>query len=166
MTLSLRFSIAGSLALAADLADVKGKFSGILSAMDFGQGSINAGDADAAFLDINTLAASGTVSHDLSGTLVGLFGGNVTFAKVKAIALLADAGNTHDVILGNVTNGFVGPFGAATHSIAVPPGGLAVLARPLGGWTVTAGTADLLKVLNGGAVTPVTYKLAVIGNAS
>ncbi len=43
------------------------------------------------------------------------------------------------------------PFGAAGDTIAVPPGGCLLLVHPGAGWTVTAATADLLRIVNGGA---------------
>jgi hypothetical protein len=126
------------------------------------------GQADVTWGDSNTLAASANTDIDLAGTLTGPLGGTVTFAKVKLIMVTADEGNTNNVVLGNAaSNGFVGPFGAATHTIAVPPGGTVVLAAPgTAGWTVTAGTGDLLRVANSGAGSTVSYKILVVGTSA
>jgi hypothetical protein len=127
-----------------------------------------AGQADLVWGDNNTLAASATTDIDLAGALTGALGGTVTFAKIKAIFLYADEGNTNNVVLGAAaSNQFVGPFGAATHTIAVPPGGCAVLVAPgTAGWAVTAATGDLLRVANSGAGTAVTYKILIVGTSA
>ena len=53
--------------------------------------------------------------------------------------------------------------GAAIHGAAVRPGGEALFVAPGTGWTVTPATGDLLRILNGGAGTPVTYDIMIIG---
>mgnify|MGYP000488088098 CR=1 FL=1 len=62
--------------------------------------------------------------------------------------------------------GFVGPFGSATHTVALPPGGNLILTAPASGWTVTAGTGDLLRVANSGAGTSVTFDIIIIGTSA
>jgi hypothetical protein len=123
------------------------------------------GQADLVWGDLNTLAASTNTDIDLAGSLTGPLGGTVTFARVKCIMITADEGNTNNVILGAAaTNAFVGPFGAATHTIAVQPGGSVTLTAPgTTGWPVTAATADLLRVANSGAGSTVTYKILIVG---
>lgn len=124
------------------------------------------GQADLVWADTNTLAASANTDLDLAaGALTGALGGTITFARVKAILLIADAGNTNNVVLGGAaSNQFVGPFGAATQTIAVPPGGVAMLTAPgATGWAVTAGTGDLLRIANSGAGSTVTYKVVIVG---
>lgn len=127
------------------------------------------GQADLVWGDTNTLAASANTDLDLAaGALTGALGGTLTFARVKAILLIADAGNTNNVVLGGAaSNQFVGPFGAAAQTIAVPPGGVAVLTAPgATGWPVTAGTGDLLRIANSGAGSTVTYKVVIIGTSA
>jgi hypothetical protein len=123
------------------------------------------GQADLAWGDTNTLAASANTDIDLAGSLTGPLGGTVTFARVKAIIVVADAANTNSVVLGNAaSNGFTGPFGAATHTVAVPPGGMLMLVAPgTTAWPVTASTGDLLRVANSGAGSSVTYQILIIG---
>ncbi|GAA3877825.1 hypothetical protein GCM10022243_48170 [Saccharothrix violaceirubra] len=124
-----------------------------------------AGQADLVWGDTNTLAASATTDVDLAGSLTGPLGGTITFARVKAILLTADAGNANNVVLGAAaSNAFVGPFGASTHTVAVQPGGSVLLVAPgATAWPVTASTADLLRVANSGAGTAVTYSLLIVG---
>lgn len=128
---------------------------------------IAAYQADELFADQRTLAASTSENLDLTGTLTDPLGGAVTFAKVKAILIRAAAANTNAVVVGAAaSNAFVGPFGANTHTLAIPPGGSLLLAAPKDGWAVTAGTGDLLKVANGGAGTPVTYDVIIVGTSA
>lgn len=107
-------------------------------------------------VDTRTLAASTGEDLDISGAFA-------TMTKVHAIIVRAAASNTNDVVVGNAaSNGFIGPFGGATHTVKVTPGETAVLSSRTG-WTVTAATADLVHVLNGGSGTPVTYDIVVMG---
>lgn len=123
------------------------------------------GQADLVFTDSNTLAASGTIDYDLAGSLLTALGAAFLPARIKAIVLEADAGNTNNVVLGGAASAqFVGPFGATTHTVAVPPGGaISMVAPGTTGWPVTATTADLLRVANSGGTTGVTYKILIIG---
>ncbi len=127
-----------------------------------------AGQADLIYQDTNTLAASATLDVDLAGALSGVFGSTLTFVRIKGLIVAAAAGNTNNVVVGAAAaNQFVGPFGAATHTLAVRPGEFKVLvacgATDATGYLVTAGTGDLLRIANGGAGTSITYDLIVIG---
>src|SRR5688572_17022425 len=126
---------------------------------------VTTGKADLAWLDNNTLAASATSDIDLAGSLTSALGSAVVFARVKLIVLVADAGNTNNVVLGGAASAqFVGPFGAAAHTVAAQPGGAILLAAPgATAWPVTATSADLLRVANGGAGTSVSYSIAIVG---
>lgn len=140
--------------------------SGATIAHEFTTGTA-AGLADRLFSDQRTLAASAGEDLDLSGALLDALGQPAVFAKVRAIMVKAAAGNTNNVVVGGAaTNAFVGPFGAAAHTIAVQPGGAMVLVAPTNGWVVTAGTGDLLRIANGGAGSPVTYDLVVVGTSA
>lgn len=125
--------------------------------------------ADRMFSDQRTIAASGTDDLDLTGTaLQDALGGNLALARVKLIAVYAAAGNTNNVVIGAAAaNQFVGPFGAATHMVALPPNGLFVATAPTAaGWAVTAGTGDLLRIANSGAGTSVTYDIVIFGSST
>lgn len=124
------------------------------------------GQANQIFTDERTIAASGSENLDLAGGLTDVFGASITFTKIKLIAVLADAANTNTVVVGGAaSNGFATPFGDATDTIGVQPGGFAVLFAPNAGFAVTADTGDLLKVANGGGSTGVTYKVLIVGVA-
>lgn len=128
---------------------------------------ILAGQADRMWSDDRTLAASATENLDLAGVLTDIFGAGISFAKVKAIILVAAAGNVDDIVLGGAaSNGFLGPFGAAAHTVAVRPGGVVLLADAGAGWPVTPGTGDLLKVTNAAGGASGSYKIIVLGTSA
>lgn len=122
------------------------------------------GQADVIWSDTRTLAASANEDLDLAGTLAGAFGNSV-FVRVKALIVTADAGNTNNVVVGGAAaTQWVGPFGAATHTLAIQPGnGFCITASGATGWAVGAGASDLLRIANSGAGTPVTYSIVVVG---
>ncbi len=124
-----------------------------------------ANQASNVFSDTRTLAASGSESLDLAGVLTNAFGAVLTFTKIKAIIITAEATNTNDVVVGGAAvNAFASMFGAATDKIKVRPGGaFAIVAPDVNGFAVTAGTGDLLQIANSGAGTGVTYDIIIIG---
>lgn len=129
-----------------------------------------AGQANVAWFDSGTLAASANVDLDLAAGLTDSFGNSLTFAKVKAIVVKAAAGNTNNIIVGGAASAqFATWAGAAAHTVTVKPGGvfaLAVGSGDLNGYAVTATTADLLRLANSGAGTSVAYEVAIVGTAS
>ncbi len=121
--------------------------------------------ADKIFSDQRTINASGDETLDLTN-LTDVFGALLSFAKVKAILIKAATGNTNNVVVGNAANPFAGPLSAGTTTITLPPGGVAMLAAPAGGWTVTGGSADEIKIANSGAGTSVTYDIVIVGTSA
>jgi hypothetical protein len=110
-----------------------------------------------------SLGASASDSFDLSGALTDSLGNAAVFTKVKCIYVAASAANTNNVVIGNDTN-HVPIFGAVTHSFAILPGNIFVITNnSVAGWTVTAGTGDILKITNSAAGTAVVYDIAVLG---
>jgi len=127
---------------------------------------VGAGQADLLYEVAINIAASGSQTYDLAGALADAFGTTLTFVSIKAIEIEADAANVNDIVMGNAASAqFVGPFGGATHTIAVKPGGRALLVAPNTGWAVTATTGDILKLANSGGTTAVTGKLRIIGTS-
>lgn len=166
LKLSVLASIAGYVTKDSDLSSAKAPLK-LNKNIEFLTG-VAAGKANLVFADTRTLAASATEDLDLAGSLTDLFGAVLTFARIKAILVAAAAANTNDVVVGGTgSNQFVGPFGAATHTQKVSPGGVLLLANPsAAGWPVTASTADLLKVANSAAGTSVTYDIVIVGAAT
>ncbi|MEW2383382.1 hypothetical protein AB0873_15005 [Micromonospora sp. NPDC047707] len=136
----------------------------LLRRVDLANGTA-AGQADRVFHDRRTLGASASESLDLAGGLVDALGAALTFARVKALIVAAAAANTNAVRVGGAAaNGWTTWAGGADDVVSVRPGGLLVLAAgDATAYPVTAGTGDLLSVANGGAGTPVTYDIVIIG---
>jgi hypothetical protein len=131
---------------------------------DLGNGT-STGNADRVWSENRTIAASGTNSTDLQGSLVDAIGQAFTPLHVKTIAIFPSSTNTNDVVFGNDTN-HVPIFSAVTATVAVKPGGAWIWHAPQSGVTVTAATGDILKFTNGGAGTSVTYDVVVIGTST
>ncbi len=164
LTLTLSAILTGSNDLATSVeAKIKKAFADTLAS------GTAADQADVIFSDSRTIAASGRDDLDLAGALTNALGGTSVFAKVKAILIVAAAGNTNDVLVGNAagdgTAGYQGPFGDVDQTIAVKPGGVLLLYAPAaaGLGSVTATTADQLGLANSGSGTGVDYDIIVIG---
>ena len=123
-----------------------------------------ANQAKQIFTDTRTLTASATENLDLAAALVNAFGVTLTFTKVKAIFIKADAANTNSVqVTRPATNG-VPLFMAAGDGIALTPGAMFSAVFPdANGVAVTAGTGDLLTITNSAGGTAVTYTVIIIG---
>jgi hypothetical protein len=169
LTTRLRASINATQTAPRDLSTAQDPISHAVS-IEYASGT-GAGQADKVFADTRTLAASANEDLDLAaGALTDAFGTTLTFAKVKAVYVSTAAGNTNNVVVGGAaTNTWVGPFGAATHTMAVRPGGVLELATgetDTNGYAVTAGTGDQLRVANSGGTTPVTYTIVIVGTSA
>lgn len=133
---------------------------------------IGAGQADKVWHDERTLGASTGEDIDLAGdaTFKDAFGNAITLVKVKGLVVSANAANANNVVVGNAaTNGFISWVGGATHTVTVRPGATLALfcgQADAAGYAVTAGTGDLLRILNGGAGTSVTYQIIIIGTSA
>jgi hypothetical protein len=164
LSTNVLFQVAAYLSnTSADLAVPAANFSFASQfALDSGTGE-NA--ADRLYAATETLAASANADVDLAGSLTDALGAALSFARVKALFLRTASGNVNNVIIGGAaSNQFVGPFGAATHTFAVKPGGfMGWIAPDADGWPVTAGTGDLLRFANSGAGSTVTYDVVIIG---
>lgn len=123
--------------------------------------------ANQIFHDVRTLASGANEALDLAGVLENPFGDVITFSKIKLIYIEnRDAVNSL-LIGGAASNGFIAPFGDATDKLRVAPSGFLVLTAPLAGYTVTAGTADQLKVEHGAEDgTTADYVVVLMGVAS
>ena len=119
--------------------------------------------ANILFADTRTIAASANENIDLAGALSDAFGASIVAAEIVAIYIAAKAANTNNV---NVTrpasNGFIGPFLAASDGVAIKPGEYALFVSQ-SGWAVTAATGDLLNIANSAGGTGVDYDIIVVG---
>ncbi|MFE7273038.1 hypothetical protein [Streptomyces sp. NPDC057623] len=138
-----------------------------LKALSFTDGA-GAGAANLVFHDKRTLAASATENLDLAGVLSDKFGTALTFARIKAVLVVAAAANTNNVqVTQPAANGVPGVFLAAGDGVSVQPGGAFLWVAPsAAGAVVTAGTGDLLTATNSAAGTSVTYDVLILGAAT
>lgn len=147
---------------AADLGNPKQRVN-ISETLQFTGGTDSIGKADILFADTRTLAASANETLDLVGVLANAFGQTITAAEIVAIFVRAAAGNTNNVLIGpGASNGFLGPWSAATDRTKVTPGDWHMLTCQAG-WPVTATTADLIFAGNSGSGTSVTYDIVILG---
>ncbi len=126
-----------------------------------------AGQANVLWSDTNTLAASANTDIDLAGALTNAIGGTSVFARVKGLYIAASAANTNNVVVGAAAaTQWLSLIGTATGTIILRPGASMLVMAGIAdatGYTVTAGSADLLRIANSGAGTTVTYDIAIIG---
>jgi hypothetical protein len=121
--------------------------------------------SDLLYANVRSLATAASDNLDLSGSLIDPLGNVVSAVEITAIVLRADATNTTNLTVGNGATPFIGPFGAATHTLQLQPGGVIVLVAPKAGWPVTAATADILKITNAAGATA-GYTIAVTGRSA
>jgi len=122
------------------------------------------GQANAMFSDTRTLAGAANEELDLAGVLVDPHGATLTFTKIKAIIIKASVDNPDKITIGgSASNAFLGPFGNSSDVIDLLPGNAIQITNVNAGWTVTAGTADKLKILNADADDPAVYEIILIG---
>lgn len=163
LTTKLTLSAIAEFTSAMDLATGRVPLSWVQS-FSLADGS-GANQANRIFHDKRQLAASANEDLDLAGVLLDAFGSAITFARIKTMGLRALSTNSNNVVIGAAaSNTWVGPFGGATHTSHVRPGGVACWIAPdATGWPVTAGTGDQLRVANSGAGTAVDYEIVLIG---
>jgi hypothetical protein len=156
------FELDAEITNALDLTTVSSPVS-MARQLTLAQGT-GAGQADMIWSDQFTIAASATQAVDLAGNLTGPFGTTLTFARIKMVIVFAATGNTNNVnVLTPASNG-TPLFLAAGDGIAVKPGGAFVWFDPsAAGVAVTAGTGDLLNLVNSGAGTSVTCDVVIVG---
>jgi hypothetical protein len=125
---------------------------------------VGANQADKVWSDQRPIAASGTDSLDLAGVLTDVFGAAFTLARIKGLYVAAAAANVNNVNVTRPAANGVPLFLAAGDGIPVRPGGAFLWVAPdATGVAVTAGTGDLLDIVNSGAGTGVTYDIVIIG---
>lgn len=136
-----------------------------------GEGSMTSGTADRkadlVFSDIRVLAASTSEELDLAGSLSDVFGATLTFVKIRGIYISAAAANGGNIVVGGASsNAFAGPFADDTDKIELPAEAYLEWVNPKGGWAVTAGTGDLLKIENDDSGASGTYTIQIVGTSA
>ncbi|MDA7977505.1 MAG: hypothetical protein MPJ50_01890 [Pirellulales bacterium] len=130
-----------------------------------------ANQADQLWYDKREVAASFHDDLDLTTLPRNLFGNALTigFVQVKAI-LLVNLSTTSGEVLrvggAGAGNAFATPFaGDVEAQVEAPPDSPLLLVNRGIGWTVTAGTGDILRVENTVA-NPVSYHITIIGTSA
>ena len=125
-----------------------------------------AGQANEMFIGERTVGAGLNDDLDLSGTaLQNPHNENVAFTSVRALVLDIDAADgVLQLRIGpqgvaNAFQGWQGGVGASNYNQVFKS--LFVI-HPFAGWTVTAGTADILRINNPSA-SSVTYRILILG---
>jgi len=125
-----------------------------------------AGQANALWHDLRTLAAGANDDLVLSALSHTLFGSAITTAltAVKGILIVNTATlSGEDLIVGAAAaNAWSAPFGGAAHQARVPAGASLLLVNTATGWPVAAGVTDVLRIASQGAGV-IDYKIAVVG---
>lgn len=161
---TIEFKTNSSFSSVSDLSTDTSKLSYLKSyVLNNGNG---ADQAEVVFSDQRTITASSNEDLDLAGGLTDAFGQSIAFTEIKAMVISAADGNTNNVVVGGAgANGFIGPFSGTTDTLTIKPGGMCmVMDKTAGGYPVTAGTGDLLRVANSGAGTSVVYDIILIGS--
>lgn len=166
MTLTTR----ASLRIDATYTTVADLISGGLSAPAAVNETLNLADgtalgmADLVYFDSASLSGTTPLNLDLA-PFTDIFGVSRTFVKVKLLYLKAAAANTQTVLVGNGTNPFIGPFGAAGASIINLEAGSRFYKDNPAGWAVTPTTGDILKLVGAGAGTHLV-DIVIIGTSA
>lgn len=122
--------------------------------------------ADLLWHDERTLAAGASENLTLSALTTTLFGGEVEYAfgvvKGLLVVNLADEAGGDLWIGGAAADAWDAPFDAADNRAMVPAGSCLLWLNKLVGWSVAAGSADVLKIANAGSAAT-TYRIVVFG---
>lgn len=131
-----------------------------------------AGAADIAYVAERTVLTGANDDIDLNGVLTQALG--ATFSAVKMVTLLIinqqrdGTANTTTLTVGGGTNPVVGMLGGTTPTVGpIRPGGVFLRSETdlAGICTITAGTGDILRVVNSSGATN-KYMIAVIGRSA
>ena len=162
LSATLRMGVEATQTKTADFESASSRIAKALSiALTDGTGL---GQADRIFKDTRTLTASATEDLDLAGSLTDVYGATVSFARIKALIVLAASGNTNNVNVTRPASNGVPLFLAAGDGLPVKPGGgFAWFAPDATGIAVTGGTGDLITLTNSAGTTSVTYDVVIIG---
>jgi hypothetical protein len=127
-----------------------------------------ANQADKLYTASITLGPSAGQDIDLAGVLTDPFGVALSFVKVKVVAIKASAANTNNVNVSRPAANGLTWFLATSDGFGMGPGEIFIRSSPgtAGLGTVAAGTADLIRVDNGGAGTSVTFDIIIIGTSA
>lgn len=128
-------------------------------------------EADLLWHDERTVSAGSNDDLNLSNLSLTLFGHSVsvTFATVTGVFLVnTNTASGENLLVGGAGAGsaFAGPFNNdADAQVALNADSCLWLVSKVLGWTVTAGTGDVLRIENTTG-SDITYKIAIVGTSS
>lgn len=172
LTATFKIDASGQLKKAADLSSAvdsvrvgQGAFDAITKSFTFGTGN---SQANSWWHDERSILTTANDDLDLSGVLDNLFDSDIAFTAIKWLLIDLDAPDgTKSLRVGpqNVANGWTAPWGGGGATVYQTVHTQMFLISPYGGYAVTAGTGDILRIHNPGAST-VTYRIWLGGVAS
>lgn len=132
-----------------------------------------AGKADILWMDERTVNSASNDDLDLAGVLSSAFGTTISLAELVAVFIInesrAGVVNTTNLTVGVGTTPVTPAFMGGTTPTFGPirPGGFLFFGCPdaAGFGTVTAGTADILRIANSSGAAA-TYQIAIIGRSA
>ncbi len=126
---------------------------------------VGASQADKIYTNTYAIATAATESIDVKGALVDALGAAFTPAKLKAVYIYSQPANTTTLTLFGDVNS-VPILNTAATTTTLLPGGLFLLVQPpLAGIAVTAGTGDIIKIVNAAGATA-NVDVILVGTSS
>lgn len=122
------------------------------------------------FTDSRTLLSAASENLDLSGSLRNIYNELINFTKIRLFLIRCPSTNPNVVRVGpGAANGWVTAFNDASDRINIRPGGILIMvsADPTG-YAVTAGSGDIVTVLNtnDAAAVSVAYEIVLMGTGT
>jgi hypothetical protein len=127
---------------------------------------VGANQGNVLYTASRSLASTATDSLDFAGGgLTDAFGAAIAPARVRVVLIRSASGNTTNLTLLGDANG-IPILNTAATTTTLAPGGTFLATKPdATGFVVTAGTGDIIKVVNGSGATAI-YDIFVIGASS
>lgn len=144
---TLKVGLSGSYIKASDLTTLTEIIDYTNSPTAYTNGT-GANQINAFYADTRTLAATNE-SFDLdAGTITDSYGTGLVFTKIKLLYIRNKSTTTAQTL--TLTGDFLtqAGFGAAAGGLIIGPGGLLCLDNPIDGYSITAGTGDVITVTN------------------
>lgn len=170
-------TVSGSVGVSCSVTDQRTSVSGALNETGSRTAAVSAawaiatgtaaGLADKCWSDIRSPAGSATEIIDCSGLVTNAFGSVESFVKVRAVVIVAASTNTTTLQIARPAGATGLPLFAAVSDALAPlsAGGFFGWADPAAGVTVTAGTGDLIHVINSAGATA-SFTIAIIGTSA
>lgn len=171
VTGSISLSVTGAQTGTAVLGKTPTWNSTITHQLPFTSGT-TANKIDLLYMAERTVASATNDDIDLAGVLTDPLGNTITNAEIVAVVVINQqrngTANTTNLTIGGGSNAFEGFVGATGDTIGpIRPGGMFVLCNPdaSGLGTVTASTADILRIANSSGASN-TYQIAIFGRSA